>query len=167
MRDETATDGEVLVRKRYETGSVHHLVRGEAKQYKFHEGGFALELAQGESLWLLFGFRTDDVDTKGWIPLMLPFGFGDGLSSTLDFPTLWQTTFLTGTLFLIASLVDADTASMFRTRDDQELAPRQDLATELQIYNCNNIKRSHQLSPCPLPHLLNHLYQHDLPQRLQ
>lgn len=27
---------------------------------------------------------------------MLFFGFADGLSSTLDFPTLWRTTWITG-----------------------------------------------------------------------
>lgn len=61
----------------YEPGSVHHLVRGVVKQYKMPEGCFALEYA------------------RGWIPPMLFFGFADGLSSTLDFPTLWRMTFVT------------------------------------------------------------------------
>ncbi|KAF4120433.1 C-8 sterol isomerase [Geosmithia morbida] len=62
----------------YPAGSVHHLRRGEAKQYRMPEGCFALEYA------------------RGWIPPMLFFGFADGLSSTLDFPTLWKTTYITG-----------------------------------------------------------------------
>ncbi|KAH7318570.1 ERG2/sigma1 receptor-like protein [Stachybotrys elegans] len=62
----------------YPPGSVHHLRRGDAKQYKMPEGCFALEYA------------------RGWIPPMLFFGFADGLSSTLDFPTLWKTTRITG-----------------------------------------------------------------------
>ncbi|GAA5879124.1 hypothetical protein JCM8547_008374 [Rhodosporidiobolus lusitaniae] len=64
--------------ERYAAGDVHHLVRGEVKQYKFHEGGFAVELAQG------------------WIPLMLPFGFADTFFSTLDIPTLYHTVRITG-----------------------------------------------------------------------
>ncbi|GAB1315037.1 C-8 sterol isomerase [Madurella fahalii] len=61
----------------YSPGSVHHLRRGDVKQYKMPEACFALEYA------------------RGWIPPMLFFGFADGLSSTLDFPTLWRTTWLT------------------------------------------------------------------------
>jgi C-8 sterol isomerase len=36
-----------LIMERYPKGSVHHLRRGYAKQYKMHEGCWALELAQG------------------------------------------------------------------------------------------------------------------------
>ncbi|EFX03121.1 c-8 sterol isomerase [Grosmannia clavigera kw1407] len=62
----------------YVPGSVHHLRRGTVKQYRMPDNCFALEYA------------------RGWIPPMLFFGFADGLSSTLDFPTLWTTTWLTG-----------------------------------------------------------------------
>lgn len=62
----------------YKAGSVHHLHRGTVKQYKMPEGCFALEYA------------------RGWIPPMLFFGFADGLSSTLDLPTLWRTSYVTG-----------------------------------------------------------------------
>lgn len=62
----------------YPAGSVHHLHRGDVKQYKMPDGCFALEYA------------------RGWIPPMLFFDFADGLSSTLDFPTLWKTTRITG-----------------------------------------------------------------------
>ncbi|KAK2606190.1 C-8 sterol isomerase [Conoideocrella luteorostrata] len=61
----------------YPAGSMHHLRRGEVKQYKMPERCFALEYA------------------RGWIPPMLFFGYADTLSSTLDFPTLWKTTHLT------------------------------------------------------------------------
>lgn len=62
----------------YPQGTVHHLRRGQVKQYKMDDACFALEYA------------------RGWIPPMLGFGFADGLTSTLDFPTLWHTTRITG-----------------------------------------------------------------------
>ncbi|KAJ3822424.1 C-8 sterol isomerase [Lentinula raphanica] len=67
-----------LEMERYPAGSVHVLPRGTAKQYKMHEGCFALEYA------------------RGWIPLMLPFGFADTITSTLDLPGLYQTIVVTG-----------------------------------------------------------------------
>ncbi|KAL1649124.1 C-8 sterol isomerase [Diplodia intermedia] len=62
----------------YPAGSVHHLRRGEVKQYKMDSSCFAMEYA------------------RGWIPPMLFFGYADTFSSTLDFPTLWATTRITG-----------------------------------------------------------------------
>lgn len=62
----------------YPQGSVHHLRRGTVKQYKMDDACFALEYA------------------RGWIPPMLGFGYADTLTSTLDFPTLWRTTWVTG-----------------------------------------------------------------------
>jgi len=62
----------------YPQGSVHHLRRGTVKQYKMDEACFALEYA------------------RGWIPPMLGFGYADTFTSTLDFPTLWRTTYVTG-----------------------------------------------------------------------
>jgi C-8 sterol isomerase len=101
----------------YPQGTVHHLKRGQVKQYKMDSACFALEYA------------------RGWIPPMLGFGYADSksspaffregmndwtagrfgknfdreklpedsvandkpaFSSTLDFPTLWRTTWVTG-----------------------------------------------------------------------
>ncbi|KAH7042102.1 ERG2 and Sigma1 receptor like protein [Macrophomina phaseolina] len=62
----------------YPPGSVHHLRRGDVKQYKMDSSCFAMEYA------------------RGWIPPMLFFGYADTFSSTLDFPTLWATTRITG-----------------------------------------------------------------------
>ena len=57
----------------YRPGDVHHLHRGEAKGYRFPDRCFALEYA------------------RGIIPAMLPFGFADALSSTMDITSLVQT----------------------------------------------------------------------------
>ncbi|KAK0651869.1 C-8 sterol isomerase [Cercophora newfieldiana] len=62
----------------YPQGSVHHLRRGDVKQYKMPDSCFALEYA------------------RGWIPPMLFFGYADTFFSTLDFYTLWRTSYVTG-----------------------------------------------------------------------
>jgi C-8 sterol isomerase len=76
--EQWAAPAHSLVMERYPKGSVHHLRRGTVKQYKMHEGVWALELAQG------------------WIPLMLPFGLADTFTSTLDMSTLYHTVRITG-----------------------------------------------------------------------
>ncbi|MCG8591735.1 MAG: ERG2 family protein [Proteobacteria bacterium] len=62
-----------LVRQVYKPGDMHRLPRGRAQGYRIPEHCWALEYARGA------------------IPLMLPFGFADTFTSTLDFPTLWRT----------------------------------------------------------------------------
>lgn len=51
---------------------MHHLPRGNCQQYKIPEHAWALEYA------------------RGWIPLMLPFGFADSFFSTVDFISVFN-----------------------------------------------------------------------------
>jgi C-8 sterol isomerase len=85
--EEWAYTANSLVGEKYPKGTMHHLRRGDIKQYKMHEGCWALELAQG------------------WIPPMLPFGFADTLFSTLDFLTFSNTVWLTAKSMLRCLLV--------------------------------------------------------------
>ena len=59
-------------REVYRPGEMHHLARGQAKQYKMPEMCWALEYARGP------------------IVTMMPFGLADTLTSTLDYRTLAQ-----------------------------------------------------------------------------
>ena len=85
-----------LEMERYKPGDVHLLPRGTGKQYKMHEGCFAMEYARGQSFDRFRRLRLVLTGAVGWIPLMLPFGFADTFSSTLDIPTLYHTARITG-----------------------------------------------------------------------
>ena len=58
---------------RFEPGSINHLPKGEAFQYRMPGRCYAMEYA------------------RGWIPTMMPFGIVEVFTSTLDFHTLWKT----------------------------------------------------------------------------
>ena len=60
-------------REVYRPGEMHLLPRGSARGYRFPDRCWALEYA------------------RGVIPLMLPFGFADTFSSTLDLRSLAKT----------------------------------------------------------------------------
>ena len=62
-----------LTKEVYAPGQQHHLPRGTSKQYRCADACWALEYARGN------------------IASMLPFGVGDSLFSTFDFPTLLGT----------------------------------------------------------------------------
>ncbi|TIA87825.1 hypothetical protein E3P99_02951 [Wallemia hederae] len=76
--EQWAYEADSLTKEVYPKGSVHHLKRGTVKQYKMPDTCWAMEYA------------------RGWIPLMLPFGYADTFFSTFDFHTLWRTSFITG-----------------------------------------------------------------------
>jgi C-8 sterol isomerase len=94
--EQWASPAHTLVMERYPKGSVHHLPRGQIKQYKMHKGCFALELAQGMNIQVHESCSISLTSVQGWIPPMLPFGFADSFFSTLDIPTVWHTIRITG-----------------------------------------------------------------------
>jgi C-8 sterol isomerase len=89
-----------LEMERYLPGDVHLMRRGVAKQYKMHEGCWAMEYARGRCLavWSSYPAPIANIHfvLAGWIPLMMPFGLADTFTSTLDLPTLYNTVRITG-----------------------------------------------------------------------
>lgn len=93
-----------LSAERYPAGSMHHLRRGEVKQYMMPESGcWALELAQG------------------WVPPMLPFGMADSLFSTLDLRTFGRTCVITAREMILNLLRGMYFAQMYRFVSDSIL----------------------------------------------
>nr|ODO03671.1 C-8 sterol isomerase [Cryptococcus depauperatus CBS 7855] len=75
---ESAYEAGKFEREIYSKGDVNHMKRGVVKQYGMIPETWALEYS------------------CGWIPLMLPFGFADGIFSTNDVITLYHTVRITG-----------------------------------------------------------------------
>ncbi|ODO02857.1 hypothetical protein I350_05698 [Cryptococcus amylolentus CBS 6273] len=73
-----AYEAGALEREVYNPGDVNWMKRGVVKQYGMEPETWALEYA------------------RGWIPLMLPFGFADMVLSTMDVHTMFHTVRITG-----------------------------------------------------------------------
>jgi C-8 sterol isomerase len=80
----------------YPQGSVHHLRRGDVKQYKMDKDCFALEYARGWIPPMLFFGYADSKWLVGWSAMRGEILTCAAFFSTLDFPTLWRTTAVTG-----------------------------------------------------------------------
>lgn len=71
--EQWAFDAGSYERRVFRPAELHHLERRQARGYRVPERCWALEYV------------------RGWVPLMLPFGVADVLTSTLDFSTLLRT----------------------------------------------------------------------------